>query len=48
MIMMVIIIIIIIIIIMIITDCNNKQTPYKMKFWRHLNLANLAIFLKIA
>ena len=27
---------------------GNIGVPYYMKFWRHFNLANLAIFLKIA
>ena len=26
----------------------KKVLPYYMKFWRHFNLANLAIFQKIA
>ena len=30
------------------TSNANKFLPYYMKFWRHFNLANLAIFQKIA
>ena len=30
-----------------INDKDLFKIPYYMKFWRHFNLANLAIFLKI-
>ena len=29
-------------------DLTEKKLPYYMKFWRHFNLAILAIFQKIA
>ena len=30
------------------SDKSQERVPYYMKFWRYLNLANLAIFQKIA